>query len=443
MKTKFIYILIFFILVMGVCNINVYAEDDITEENNNINIENNESNTINNEENATNNNETSNENTNNIEENKTIEVNVNDNSEAQNKEENTQVQNYNSNNKQNIKNTETQSSKSKKSSDASLKTLGITPNDFKGFKANVMSYDATVPYDVSEVKVYATVVDSKATISGIGTQKLEIGKNALNVVVTAEDGTNKTYTINVIRENIEEKTVDETKIIEDEYDLKNIKIAGYKLSPDFSPTVYEYTVDIKNDVSKLNISTECKDNNINVEVVGNDDLQDGENIITILVTNKEKKSTTTYQVVVNKAIEQIEDVDLTKKAAIAKANKIRMAFFSIVILFVIFGAIIGIKKYKSYKKYKENEIYDYDEEDVERFYGKQNDSRKINLDEEEDFFKRINNEKVNKISKVEIEHEDVTLKDNDKQQSESKKDGRTLLEEHFRINTSNKSGKHF
>ena len=55
------------------------------------------------------------------------------------------------------------------------------------------------------MEVYATAQDSGATISGTGNQTLEYGENALSVVVTAEDGTTKTYTINVTREGTEER----------------------------------------------------------------------------------------------------------------------------------------------------------------------------------------------------------------------------------------------
>ena len=89
---------------------------------------------------------------------------------------------------------------STKSNNTNLSNLGIKPNDFTGFKTNKTSYDVTVPNDVEKVTVYATAQDKKASIKGNGTQKLNVGKNTLNVVVTAEDGTTKTYTINVTRE---------------------------------------------------------------------------------------------------------------------------------------------------------------------------------------------------------------------------------------------------
>ena len=60
-----------------------------------------------------------------------------------------------------------------KSKEARLKTFGITPNDFKGFKKDKTEYSTEVPNDVSEVSVYATAVDSKAKVTGTGKVKLK------------------------------------------------------------------------------------------------------------------------------------------------------------------------------------------------------------------------------------------------------------------------------
>ena len=92
-----------------------------------------------------------------------------------------------------------------KSNNANLSNLGIKPNDFKGFKISTTSYNVSVPNDVENITIYATAQDKKATITGDGAQKLNVGKNKLNVIVTAEDGTTKTYTINIKRLSKNEK----------------------------------------------------------------------------------------------------------------------------------------------------------------------------------------------------------------------------------------------
>ena len=98
-----------------------------------------------------------------------------------------------------ITNSSSTNSSNKKSSNANLSNLGIRPNDFSGFKAGTTSYDVTVPADTDTIEIYATAQDSNAKISGTGSKKLEAGKNTFSVVVTAEDGTKKTYTINITK----------------------------------------------------------------------------------------------------------------------------------------------------------------------------------------------------------------------------------------------------
>ena len=78
---------------------------------------------------------------------------------------------------------------------ADLSNLGIKPNDFSGFSPNKTSYDVTVPENVQTIEVYATAKNASAKISGTGTQKLAIGENKIDVVVSASDGTTKTLKV--------------------------------------------------------------------------------------------------------------------------------------------------------------------------------------------------------------------------------------------------------
>ncbi len=65
------------------------------------------------------------------------------------------------------------------------------------FSKDKTSYSLTVPNDVKTINVKATKSDSSASIKGTGKRNLKEGSNKINVVVTAENGNEKTYTINV------------------------------------------------------------------------------------------------------------------------------------------------------------------------------------------------------------------------------------------------------
>ena len=328
-------------------------------------------------------------------------------------------------------NTSVDNSKStSKSKNANLSNLGIKPNDFKGFSISKTSYDVTVPNDTDKVTVYATAQDKNATIKGIGTQNLKVGKNAINVVVTAEDGkTTKTYTINVsvidsnpinvnigndkytvvkssklletssnsvestvkidnievpaftnvtredAQSNVNETASNTTETSLDEKtknsDLKNLAIKGLSLIPEFSPDIYEYKVDVTGDVSKLDIETEKANQNVSVDIAGNENLKDGENTITLLVYNEETKQNSTYQIIVNKTSADNTELIESNNDAIKKANKIRFILIGVGAFIVICIIIFIIARHKLNKA--NNEMYEYDEDDKER----------LNLDEED------------------------------------------------------------
>ena len=313
-----------------------------------------------------------------------------------------------------------------KSNNANLSNLGIKPNDFKGFKPATTSYNVTVPNDIEKVTVYATAQDKKATIKGNGTQKLNVGKNALNVVVTAEDGTTKTYTINVTREeakNDKNETTDKTTSNTDttnsttsensentestsESDLKKLSIKGYNLTPTFSPDVYEYKVDVSGDVSSLDIETEGANHNVSIDIVGNENLTYGENTITLLVYNEETKQNSTYQIIVNKTSADVNGLNDTLNDAVKKANKIRMILLGVAGFIIICAIIFVIVKHRL--NTNDDEKYEYDDDDKER----------LNLDEEDEFFKRLNNKKKDEI--FAIKDDEINIQETNEENKEDK-----------------------
>ncbi len=60
-------------------------------------------------------------------------------------------------------------------------------------------YSVTVGGSVEKIKIIAQTEDEKATVTGDGEQKLEVGENVFDITVTAENGLSKTYTIKVNR----------------------------------------------------------------------------------------------------------------------------------------------------------------------------------------------------------------------------------------------------
>ena len=187
-------------------------------------------------------------------------------------------------------------------SNANLKSLKI-PNATlsPAFDPNVTEYKTTVK-DLKEVTVNAVAAESSSRISISDNYKnLQKGDNLIKVQVTAENGTTKTYSINV---NLTTTPTDE-ELLKADATLKKLKIKGYKL--EFSSTEKKYFLEVPYTVTKLNITTEATNEKSEVKL-DNPKLKIGKNTITITVTSEDKSSTETYTIEVTRKEQKKEVV---------------------------------------------------------------------------------------------------------------------------------------
>lgn len=86
-----------------------------------------------------------------------------------------------------------------RSSNTNLATLTVSPGTLSpAFSKNVTAYSLQVPETQTSVAVTATAEDAAASVSLNGVQNtIRPGNNVIKIVVTAEDGTTKTYKITV------------------------------------------------------------------------------------------------------------------------------------------------------------------------------------------------------------------------------------------------------
>lgn len=235
-------------------------------------------------------------------------------------------------------NTTSTTSSSQTSSNTNLTNLGIKPNDFSGFSPNKTTYDVTVPEDVDQVEVYATAQSSSSKVSGTGTKKLDAGQNKVEVVVTASNGTSKTYTINITREGSATNTTNTNQEVEN--GLSSLKVGNLELSPEFKTNVYEYTAKYTGEDSKIDVKAVATSPSYVVETTGNDNLKDGQNIITVLVSDKEENNVATYQITLNKTNGNDEALAQEQEEAQKKAEQKRMLLIYGIIAVVIVAIII-------------------------------------------------------------------------------------------------------
>lgn len=135
-----------------------------------------------------------------------------------------------------------------KDSDATIKEIKVNNNVVDLTK---LSY--TVDYEVTSVNIAVELNSLKARVSGkTGAQNVVVGTNSFVYVVTAENGTTRTYTLRVLRKDKEGGT----PIEPDEPTLCELTSSTYNIDND-KHTINGVSVDHNNETVKSNISTTC------------------------------------------------------------------------------------------------------------------------------------------------------------------------------------------
>ena len=194
---------------------------------------------------------------------------------------------------------------SKLSGDSSLKSLKI-PNGTldPAFKSDVYNYKTTVT-DVTSIDIDAKPNNGGAKVEITPNYKeLVKGDNDVSIVVTAENGTQSTYTIKVTLKTT--PTPEELKLAD--ATLKNLTVKGQKLEFNKDEKKYYLTVDYK--TNKLVVNATPNNEKATVKITGNDKFIVGKNAIKIVVTSEDKSKTETYQIIVTRNAEEKEIVKI-------------------------------------------------------------------------------------------------------------------------------------
>lgn len=274
---------------------------------------------------------------------------------------------------------------------------GLTPN----FNKNKTSYAVTVGENINDLKVTATAEDSKSKVAISGNTGLKNGDNKVYITVTAQDGTKKVYTITVT------KTGDANK--SNSY-LQNLIVENATLSPEFSKEIFEYDCGtVGKSVETLKILAFGENENVKIDITGNDKLSEGDNKIIVKVTSEDGTTTKEYVITVKKDSSIVEENNIEEINALQDTDndnnffnklfkKIKNNWLVCLMYIVILVQFIEIvylyknqnskKDIKGNKETKDNILND----GVKR-------NKRMSLDKEFKQNKRKNNNRINSSTK--------------------------------------------
>ena len=167
-------------------------------------------------------------------------------------------------------------------------------------KVDSSIYEINVKNEINEITITAIPEKTTTNVVGNGKYNLEIGKNIINIVATAEDGTNKEYKIIVNRAK------------SDNAYLKKVFAKEGELYENFEKTTTEYHMKVQDDVESLNLEIETEDKDATYKVIGNSDFVYGENKVTIEVTASDGLTKKDYTIIVYRQPDLNQRCDLVE-----------------------------------------------------------------------------------------------------------------------------------
>ena len=158
------------------------------------------------------------------------------------------------------------------------------------FSPEVLEYHTEVLSEIEKIEIIAIPNDANATVIGGGVHQLEYGNNIVSMMVLAENKIEqKFYEVTVFRHLSQDAT------------LRSLTVLGYALNPDFNSSVYQYNVNLPENITLLNIITLTNHIDATVEGDGNRVLDAGENKFILKVTAQDKTTMQEYEITVNRS----------------------------------------------------------------------------------------------------------------------------------------------
>lgn len=191
-------------------------------------------------------------------------------------------------------------------------------------------------------------------------QILYVASNLLTETKPEEEKTEQEEPKEEPEATTEESKKDETSEVTG--GLKSLEIEGLALTPTFSSNVYEYRVIVKENLSELKVNAVAAIENATITIAGNQNLQEGENLITIIVYNAKKEVEATYQITANKTTLDLSSTDKMLQIGTKEATRNLIIFIAALAIAIIVLIVVLILKHRN-----DYEYYDEEEEEFTDF----------------------------------------------------------------------------
>ena len=193
------------------------------------------------------------------------------------------------------------------SSNATLQALrldreGLTPN----FDKDIREYYLTLSNDIQDIEVLAISENPKATVEIRGNTDLQEGLNDITIHVISEDKVqNNNYIIHVTKTaNIELANTN----------LEILAIENVLLEPPFGISETNYKTEVSQETESIHLLAVPENEAASVQVTGKENLKEGNNLVSVLVTAPNGFTKKKYQIDVYRRNLQEEKIYKEKQA---------------------------------------------------------------------------------------------------------------------------------
>ena len=277
----------------------------------------------------------------------------------------------------------------------------LTVEDFnlnEAFDAEKTNYTLTVPASTSKITITATAIDGCTVFSGNGSHDLAEGKTTtFNIIAKVKnENRTQTYTLAVTRPT-------------ESVALRSLMVSGHSLNETFSQTNYTYTMTVPYDTTSLNISAVAENDTDTVEIDGADNLEVGENEVTITVRSESGKEAT-YQILVTREEESEEEnqtsnmtsnLVVDEKSENSLVKYILITVGCVVLIAIAAVGIIFYMKSASPEKKKEKEARKKAKKEAKEAATKKEEKVEEPLEKKEESSEKQPTEQLSKETSVE------------------------------------------